>query len=112
MTKSKGIRAPRGLPNDERFDRMWVPEPNSGCHLWMGTVSVYGHGYFVERQPDGSFKSVIAHRYAYKRKNGNIPSDRIVCHRCNVSGCVNPDHLYLGTDATNCADARAIGRHI
>ena len=54
-------------------------------------------------------KTVRAHRLAWEKANGPIPDGLLVCHRCNNKGCVNPDHLYLGTIQVNNRDAKDDG---
>lgn len=105
-------KAPVGMSNDERFDRFVEPEPMSGCFLWLGNHTKWGHGYFSERLPDGTFKKVIAHRYAFLRAYGHLPErGMFVCHKCNNAACVNPSHLYAGTPKQNTDDCRLAGRH-
>ncbi len=91
----------------ERFDAKWTPEPNTGCFLWLGTRTWNGYGHF---KLDG--KPRRAHRLAWELTNGAIPGDLQVLHRCDVRECVNPDHLFLGTQADNIVDRDAKGRGV
>lgn len=80
-------------------------EPNTGCWLWLGSLrSGYGR---VSVQRRGYF----AHRVSYEMHKGEIPSGAIVCHSCDTPICVNPDHLFCGTQRDNISDAIAKGRH-
>ena len=89
----------------ERFYAKFVPEPNSGCWLWIGTGTRNGYGQFWF---DGQFQ--LAHRAARQIFVGPIPADLCVLHRCDVKGCVNPDHLFLGTQRDNMLDSSRKGR--
>ena len=79
--------------------------PN-GCHIWTGALSVKGYGC---TQNDG--KGVRAHRVSYTIYNGQIPYGMQVCHRCDNPPCVNPAHLFLGTQSDNEQDKLNKGRN-
>jgi HNH endonuclease len=85
----------------ERITYYTSPEPLTGCHIWHGPLKRgYGRLQYLGR-------SWRAHRLALSLKHGPIPDGMILCHRCNVKRCVNPDHLALGTRADNNADTKA-----
>lgn len=77
----------------------------SGCWLWDKQRSPSGYGAVkVKRKP------WRAHRFSYAIHKGDIPKDKCVLHRCDVPACVNPDHLWLGTNWENSQDMVAKGR--
>lgn len=76
-----------------------------GCWLWTGLVNNMDYGTF---RIGG--KSVLVHRFSYELHRGAIPSGMVVMHSCDVPGCVNPDHLKLGTMKDNTQDMMAKGR--
>ncbi|MBP8292296.1 MAG: HNH endonuclease [Caldilineaceae bacterium] len=79
--------------------------PN-GCHEWIGTVVDTGYGHMSF----GARKQVLAHRMAWEVANGPIPAGACILHRCDCRRCVNPDHLFLGSNKDNSHDAMDKGR--
>lgn len=78
----------------------------SGCFEWQGTLREKGYGrlYHLGRLGD-------AHRVAWELTRGPIPDGLYVCHKCDNPPCVNPDHLWLGTNTDNMRDMVRKGRH-
>jgi len=99
MTKSKHIRPPRAMSLADRLERKSMPEPNSGCVLWLGTCMPFGHGRM--RWAGALY---LTHRLAWMAHRGPIPEGTMVCHKCDVPSCINPDHLFLGDNASNILD--------
>lgn len=89
----------------ERLMAKVEPVTESGCWIWTGHTYGIGYGSIVI---DGT--RVPAHRAAYTEFVGEIPEGMLVCHRCDVPACCNPDHLFLGTYKDNMRDCVTKGR--
>ena len=88
---------------EQRFWR-FVNKSTIDCWLWTGYIGKNGYGRFKAN------KDIGAHRFAYQLLKGPIPAGLFVLHRCDVRHCVNPEHLFLGTQRDNILDAQSKGR--
>lgn len=88
------------------MDRFWSKVDKSGdCWEWTACRTRAGYGQF---KSDGRLHR--AHRLAWALTNGPIPEGKHVLHRCDNPGCVNPDHLFLGSHQDNMDDMSNKGR--
>lgn len=91
-----------------RFDekvRLAGTEDDDCCWLWTAFTNPSGYGMIRNGR-----MMALAHRVAWALANGPIPDGKHVLHRCDVPRCVNPSHLYIGTNADNMADKVSRGR--
>jgi hypothetical protein len=78
--------------HNKRFDEKWMPEPMSGCWLWIRSTDSAGYGLFWDRDRHRG-----AHRVAYERWVGPIPAGLHLDHLCRTPACINPEHLEAVT---------------
>jgi hypothetical protein len=80
----------------DRFRDRCIPEPNSGCWLWTGTMLWTGYGQVMINK-----KGKLAHRVAYELFVGAIPQGLTIDHLCRTRICVNPEHLQAVSQRVN-----------
>ena len=86
--------------DDETLARFWKHVDRTGdCWLWTGQPTTAGYGRMRV-----SNEHRFVHRLAYEHFIGPIPEGAIICHTCDVRPCVNPNHLYAGSYASNARD--------
>lgn len=93
---------------DSDVDRFWTyVNKSKTCWLWTGGKSSRGYGFFWLKT-----KSTSAHRVSFFLAHGTLPASLDVLHRCDVPLCVNPAHLFLGTQRDNGRDMAEKGRSL
>lgn len=96
----------KALTREQRF-QAHCEASDDGCIHWTGGLNPDGYGKFLWSAEVGV---IGAHRAGWMRANGPIPVGMAVLHKCDVPRCVNPEHLFLGTQVENIADMDAKGR--
>lgn len=91
---------------EERFHKKYKIDENTGCWLWQGSCQGDGYGNIQNGK-----QNLLAHRVSYELFYKDLTPELKVLHTCDVRTCVNPKHLFLGTDQDNTNDKMIKGRH-
>lgn len=98
------IYVQQSMPPIERLKLRSAPSEN-GCIIFIGSKNSLGYGELSYKG-----KRFRAHRLSYISHVGPIPDGMVVCHKCDNPPCINPEHLFIGTQADNLKDGRKKGR--
>lgn len=91
-------------PTEEEI--FWDNVDKSGeCWVWKGYINESGYGLARLNK-----NQTRAHRVSWEIHHGKIPEGIFVCHKCDNPPCVNPSHLFLGTNQDNIQDKVNKGR--
>lgn len=86
--------------------RFWAKvQMTLSCWEWSGSRDALGYGMFKHKG-----KTRRAHRISWESRYGKVPDGLLVLHHCDNPSCVNPAHLFLGTNADNNRDMVSKGR--
>ena len=95
------------------IEKFWSRVDKQGandCWEWMGNLWNNGYGRFCF-SVNGNLTTIGAHRFSYEINSGEpISKGLFVYHQCDNPKCVNPSHLFLGTNSDNLLDASKKGR--
>ncbi len=89
----------------EWIEKRYIPEPNSGCWLWVGSVDKGGYARVGIKK-----KRFFVHRIVFSLLRGDIPAGLVIDHLCRVPSCINPQHMETVTIAENVVRGRSANR--
>jgi HNH endonuclease len=92
-------------PAPERFFNKVEVIPFHSCWEWIAAKNPAGYGVFRDEG-----KGYLAHRWSWLFHFKSLPTNKLVCHKCDNPGCVRPEHLFLGTSFDNVKDMIQKGR--
>jgi HNH endonuclease len=98
------------LPLQERFQSKYRVDSKSGCWIWTAGVDQNGYAR-ISLAPHTNCPMGLASRVSFQLYVGPIPKGLFVLHHCDNPRCVNPKHLFLGTQSDNMRDCVQKGRH-
>lgn len=94
---------PQNIPSQALIERLSIPEPMSGCWLWIGPLHTNLYGRIIVQG-----ERIYAHQLSYRLFRGPVPDGLELDHLCRTPCCVNPDHLEPVTHKENCLRGRSM----
>jgi len=96
LNAMSGMEGTHGVSVKERFEAKFEVVEKTGCWIWVATTDESGYGCFTYKG-----RKARAHRVSLQIYEDKYPGDLLVLHQCDIPGCVNPDHLRIGTHQEN-----------
>jgi hypothetical protein len=99
-----------GMKRDEAKEKLLSrseKDPETGCLVWQGAQSTFGHGHIVINGVQ-----MLTHRLSYELHEEEIADGMQINHKCHNPACINPEHLYMGTQKENVNDAVEEGSYV
>jgi len=107
---NKGLKGVSGRPRVPSEDRFWARvKKTKSCWLFNGHRQAK-MGYVQFWTPEHGH--IYAHRYSWLFHHGKIPENKLILHSCDVTNCIRPDHLWIGTQLDNMRDMIVKGRKV
>lgn len=85
--------------NKLRFYKKFNINKKNGCWIWNASSNSAGYGLMRI-----NYEYILAHRLSWMIYKGEIPAGLCVLHNCDIPACVNPDHLFIGSQKENIKD--------
>jgi len=98
------------VPVLDRFLAKISKDSNTGCWNWTGAKHWNGNGYYGSFRLSNPRRQYLAHRAAWLLFKNEEPNEYCICHHCDNRLCVNPEHLFKGTQRDNMQDMIRKGR--
>lgn len=107
MRRHSTIEVSRIIGDDCARLKSHIKIDDNGCWIWQASITSFGYG----RTSLGG-RLTQAHRASWAVFKGEIPLGMQVNHKCHVRSCINPEHLYIGTQVDNMRDMRLAKRKV
>jgi hypothetical protein len=105
MGMESGIQRKKKVKLSVENLHLYYNKDLNGCWIWNRSYYPNGYGHVTFEG-----KSSYAHRVSHMLHSGNNIKGKVVCHKCDNRSCINPSHLFMGTQQDNINDCIRKGR--